>query len=88
MVETRPNIIFATALAARFSKNSFHKHTKAVKTIFKYLKSSRKQRIIYGKTSKKALKIQNSFNSDWGNNKKSQISTFGYIFIFNGGLIS
>lgn len=57
IVETRLNIIFATALIARFSKNSFHKHTKAVKTIFKYLKSSRKQGIIYGKTSKEAVKI-------------------------------
>lgn len=41
MVKTRPNIAFATALVARFSKNPSHQHTEAVKTIFKYLKGSR-----------------------------------------------
>lgn len=41
MVETRPNIAFATALIAHFAKNPSYQHIKAVKTIFKYLKRFR-----------------------------------------------
>lgn len=42
MVETRPDITFATSLISRFAKNPSHQHTEAaVKTIFKYLKGSK-----------------------------------------------
>ncbi len=33
MVETRPDIAFATSIASRFAKNLGHQHTEAVKTI-------------------------------------------------------
>lgn len=32
MVETRPDIAFATSVASRFSKNPSHQHVEAVKT--------------------------------------------------------
>ena len=41
MVETRPDIAFATLIASQFAKNPGHQHTKAVKTILQYLKGSR-----------------------------------------------
>lgn len=41
MVETRPDIAFATSVASRFAKNPSHQHTEAVKTILRYLKGSR-----------------------------------------------
>ena len=34
IVETRPDIAFATSVASRFAKNLGHQHIKAVKTIF------------------------------------------------------
>lgn len=48
MVETRPNIAFATSIASRFAKNLGHHYTKAVKTILQYLKGSQDQGITYG----------------------------------------
>ena len=34
MVETRPDIAYATSVASRFAKNLFHQYTETVKTIF------------------------------------------------------
>ncbi len=48
MVETRPDIAFATSLVSRFAKNPSNQHTEAVKTILKYLKGSKHRGITYG----------------------------------------
>lgn len=48
MVETRPDIAFATSVAARFAKNPGHQHTEAVKIILRYLKGSRERGITFG----------------------------------------
>ena len=42
MVETRPDIAFATFVASCFVKNLGHQHTEVVKTILQYLKGSNK----------------------------------------------
>ena len=41
MVETRPDITYATSVASCFAKNPSHQHTEAVKIILQYLKGSR-----------------------------------------------
>ena len=41
MVETRPDVAFATSVASRFAKNPGHQHMEVVKTIFRYLKGTR-----------------------------------------------
>ena len=48
MVETRPDIAFATSIASQSAKKPGHKHTKVVKTILRYLKGSREREITYG----------------------------------------
>ena len=48
MVETRPDIAFAIAVAARFAKNPSHAHTEAVKPILRYMKGSINCGITYG----------------------------------------
>ena len=48
MVETRPDVAFATSVASRFAKNPGHQHTEFVKTILRYLKGSRDRGITYG----------------------------------------
>lgn len=47
MVETRPNITFATFVVSRFAKNLAHKYSKAVKSIFWYLKAIKEIEITY-----------------------------------------
>lgn len=48
MVETRPNVAFATSVVSRFAKNPGHKHMEAVKMILRYLKRFRDLEITYG----------------------------------------
>lgn len=88
MVEMRPDIAFAMALVAHFSKNLSHQHTKAIKTILKYLKGFRERGITYGGTSEEALKIQGYSDFDWAGDKESRKSTSGYIFMLNVGPVS
>lgn len=63
MVETRPDIAFATSVASRFAKNPSHQHTEAVETILRYLKGSRNRGITYGGQNK--LKVEGYSDSDW-----------------------
>ena len=86
MVETRPDIAFATSLVSRFAKNPSHQHTEAVKTILKYLKGSKHRGITYG--GDEELKIEGYSDSDWAGDKDSRKSTSGFIFMLNGGPIS
>lgn len=86
MVETRPDISFATSVASRFAKNPGHQHTEAVKTIFRYLKGSRDQGITYGGQDK--LLVEGYLDSDWAGDKDSRKSTSGFIFMLNGGPVS
>lgn len=78
MVETRPDIAFATSVVSRFAKNPSHQHTEAVKTILRYLKGSRGRGITYG--GEKELCIERYSDSDWAGDKESRKSTSGYIF--------
>lgn len=86
MVETKPNIALAILVASCFAKNPSHQYNEAVKTILRYMKGSRQQGITYGGQDK--LLVEGYSNSNWAGDKKSQKSTFGFIFILNGGPVS
>ncbi len=86
MVETRPDISFATSVASRFGKNLGHQNTEAVKTILCYLKSSRDRGITYGGQDK--LLVEGYSDSDWAKDKDNRKSTSGFIFMLKGGPVS
>lgn len=86
MVETRPDIAFATSVASRFAKNPSHQHTEAVKTILRYMKGSRQQGITYSDQEK--LLIEGYFNSDWTGDLEARKSTSGFSFMLNDGPVS
>lgn len=86
MVETRPNIAFATSIISCFAKNLSHQYIKAIKTILQYLKGSKKQKITYGSQNK--LLIEKYSDSDWAEDKKSWNSNSGSIFMLNNDQIS
>lgn len=48
MVKIRPNIAYATSMISHFAKNLSYLYSKAVKTIFYYLKATRDVEIMYG----------------------------------------
>lgn len=85
IVETRPNIAFVILIISCFAKNLSHFHTKAVKTIFKYLIKNKNQGIVYNQN---ILTIKRYLDSDWTSNKNSRKLTFSYIFILNEGLVN
>ncbi len=86
MVETRPDIAFATLVASRYSKNPSHQHTEAVKTILRYMKGSRNRGITYG--GQKKLLLEGYSDSDWARDLESRKSTSGFIFTLNSGQVS
>lgn len=86
MVETRPDIAYTTSLMSCFIKNPSHQHIKAVKTIFQYFKRSRNRGITYA--GDKKLHIVRYSDSDWADDKESQKSTSGFIFMLNKNPVS
>lgn len=86
MVEIRLNIVFATLIASQFAKNPGYQHTKRLKTILQYFKSFKKRGITYG--GQKKLLVEEYLDLDQANNKKSQKSTSGFIFMLNEGSVS
>lgn len=86
MVETRPDIAFATSVVSRFAKNPGHQHTETVKTILRYLKGPRERGITYG--GQQELLVEGYSDSDCAGNKESPKSTSGFIFMLNGGPVS
>lgn len=57
-----------------------------MKTILRYLKSSRDRGITYGDQDK--LLVEGYSDSDWAGDKDSRKSTSGFIFMLNGGPVS
>ncbi len=86
MVETRPDIAFATSITSRYAKNPSHQHTEAVKTILRYMKGSKHRGITYGGQEK--LLVEGYSDSDWAGDLKSRKSTSGFIFMLNSGPVS
>ena len=58
----------------------------AAKMILNYLKGSKLRGMTYG--GEEELMIQSYSDSDWAGDKESRESTFGYIFMLNGGPVS
>lgn len=88
MVKTRPDIVYATSVVSRFTKNLSHLHSKAVKTIFCYLKAIRDVKIIYGGEQRGELTIRRYSDSNWACNHITTKSTLGFIFMLNSRLVS
>lgn len=88
MVETRPDVAFATSVASRFAKNLGHQHMEVVKTILGYLKGSREQGITYGGLDQEELLLEGYSDSDWAGDRESRRSTSDFMFMLNGGPVS
>ena len=85
MIETRPDIAFATSAVSRHSKNPSRTHMEAAKHILRYLSATKDRGITFGGGD---LTIQGYSNSDWAGDKEERKSTSGYVFMLNNGPIS
>lgn len=86
MIESRPDIAFATSLVSRFAKNPSKAHIEAVKMILRYLHTTRTRGITYGRDSD--LDIIGYSDSDWAGDRDTRKSTSGYVFVLNNGAVS
>lgn len=63
-MEIRFNIIFAILVTSLFAKNLGHQYIEILKNIFRYLKKSKKQRIIYASVDYEDLFMKDYSDSD------------------------
>ena len=85
MIETRPDIAYATSVVSRHAKNPGKSHMEAAKQILRYLSATRDRGITFGGGD---LSIQGYSDSDWAGDKEDRKSTSGYVFMLNNGPIS
>lgn len=69
-VETRPDIAFATFIVNWFVKNLFCQYIEAIKTIMRYLKTTKLVEITYGREEggKQNIIVKKYSNFDWAGN--------------------
>lgn len=85
MIESRPDIAFATSMASRFAKNPSKAHIEAVKMIIRYLHTTKTRGIVYGEGDSKVIGYS---DSDWGGDQEGRKSTSGFVFMMNNGAVS
>lgn len=88
IVETRPDIVFATLVVSRFAKNPLRHHIEVVKIIRRYLKATNTVRTSCSGNEKGDITIKGYSNSDCAGDHVSKKSNSGFIFILNEGPVS
>ena len=86
LTASRPDIIFATCLCARYQANPKESHLFAVKRIFRYLNGTKNLGLWYPKNS--AFDFMAYRDSDYGGWKLHRKITYGSCQILGGKLVS
>ena len=86
MLCTRPDVILAVSLVARYQSNPGKEHWTAVKNILKYLKRTKDMFLIYGGDEELVVNgyVDASFDTDLDDSK----SQTGYVYMLNGGAVT
>ena len=79
---TRPDILTATTMTARYCQNPNEEHVTAAKRILRYLKGTRTMGIVLGGT--KTPKIEIYADASYASDVDDRKSTTGYIVLYNG----
>ncbi|KAK6118021.1 hypothetical protein DH2020_048236 [Rehmannia glutinosa] len=86
LTASRPDILHAVCLCARFQSNPKESHMSAVKRIFRYLKGTIQYGLFYPKNENFSLKGYS--DSDYAGNIDDRKSTTSYVFTLCGSCIS
>jgi hypothetical protein len=86
LTSSRPDIMFAVCLSARFQANPKESHLKEVKRIFRYLKGTPRLGLWYHKYG--AFQLVAYTDSDYGGCNLDRKSTTGGCQLFGGRLVS
>lgn len=84
MIFTRPDIAFVLGKLSQFMSDPAEHHGNALKFLFRYLKSTVKQRIRYGPGGEHEYFVLYS-DADWATDKVDRKSVSGSIVMFYGG---
>ena len=85
LVNTRPDICFATNTLSQFMCAPRKIHLHAAKYILRYLKGTIGMRIKYDKVN---IELHGYFDLDWVGSPTECKSTFGYCFSLGSGMVS
>ena len=86
---TRPDIAFAVNTCSQFMQNPGEKHLKAAKHVLRYLKATKKQKLIYTKHEPcEANRLYGYVDADHAGNPDDRKSVEDYVLMLNGGAVS
>ena len=86
MLGTRPDIVFAVGLLARYSNDPSDLHLDAAKSVLRYLQGSKKVGIMY---SGQGPSLEGYSDADFATSDESRRRvTSGYVFSMGGGAVS
>ena len=86
-IATRPDICQAVGAVSKYNSEPSEAHLTAVKRIYRYLKGTADQKLIYRKASKNTDIVCYS-DADWAGDVDSRRSTTGNVFLLAGGPVS
>jgi hypothetical protein len=83
---TRPDISFAVGMLGRYQSNPGIDHWKAAKKILRYLQGTKEYMLTYRRSNN--LEVLGYSDSDYAGCIDTRKSTFGYVFLLAGGVVS
>jgi hypothetical protein len=86
LTATRPDLMFAVNLIARFMEHPVENHLMAAKRILRYIRGTQELGILYKKGSQAELIAYS--DSDYGGDVDDRKSTSGYVFMMGSGAVS
>ncbi|KAI5334234.1 hypothetical protein L3X38_024367 [Prunus dulcis] len=86
LTATRPDVMYAASLLARYMHGLSNKHYGTAKRVLRYVKGTLDYGLMYEK-GKKAV-LMGYYDSDWGGSIEDSKSTSGYAFSFGSGVFS
>ncbi|KAK9001076.1 hypothetical protein V6N11_082868 [Hibiscus sabdariffa] len=86
MICTRPDLSYALSMTSRYQANPGEGHWIAVKNILKYLRRTKDVFLVYG--DEEELGIKGYTDASFQTDKDDSRSQSGFVFCFNGGVVS
>ena len=87
MLGTRPDLAYTVFTLSKFNINPGDRHIMAAKRALRYLQHTSTFGITYGGAGKHR-NVTVFSDADWGNDKDTRRSVYGFVFLINGGAVS
>ncbi len=85
---TRFDLGFSVSTLNRFSSNPAAEHCIAVKRVYRYLHSTKDNKLVYSGGHQDFPKLKMYTDADWAGDKETRRSTSGYVALLNGSAVS